>query len=66
MMDAPCLTLRAALAADRLEEFVRQEQARGTELRKGSEFERALALLQVRVRRDSSREFCLTADSKDA
>jgi hypothetical protein len=65
-MDVPRLTLRAALAADRLEEFVRQEQARGTELRKGSEFERALALLQVRMRRGPGRELCLTAESKEA
>jgi hypothetical protein len=51
----PYLTLRAALAADRLEDFVRQEQARGVELCRGSDFERALALFLVQLRlRDSS------------
>jgi hypothetical protein len=39
------LNLNQALAIDRLEEFVRQEEARGAELVKGSDFERALALL---------------------
>ena len=39
------LTLREALASDRLEDFVRQEEARGAEPAKGSDFERALALL---------------------
>ena len=43
-MDDPLLTLRAALAANRLEDFVRQEQAPGVELDSGSDFERALAL----------------------
>ncbi|HUU24932.1 MAG TPA: hypothetical protein VMW68_05125 [Methyloceanibacter sp.] len=42
------LSLRAALAQDRLEEFVRQAQARGVTLDRGSEFERGLALLMVR------------------
>ena len=46
-MDGLRLTLRAALAANRLEDFVRQEQARGVELDSGSEFERALALFLV-------------------
>ena len=41
------LTLGAALAADRLEDFVRQEEAHGVELDIGSDFERALALLLV-------------------
>jgi hypothetical protein len=41
------LTLCAALAANRLEDFVRQEQAHGVELGSGSEFERALALFLV-------------------
>ena len=56
-MDGLLLSLRAALAADRLEDFVRQEQARGVELGRGSEFERALALflVQRRLRQDSSR-----------
>jgi hypothetical protein len=39
------LTLREALASDRLEDFVRQEEARGVELAIGSDLERALALL---------------------
>ena len=46
------LSLRAALAQDRLEEFVQQAQARGTALDKGSDFERALALLSVRREQD--------------
>ncbi len=45
------LTLRAALAADRLDDFVRQEVAIGAELVNGSELERALALLITRHRR---------------
>ena len=47
------LNLNQALAVDKLEEFVRQEQARGAELVMGSDFERALALLitQRRIRR---------------
>ena len=44
---APYLTLRAALAANRLDDFVRQEEARGVELCSGSDFERALALFLV-------------------
>jgi hypothetical protein len=39
------LTLREALASDRLEDFVRQEEARCLPLAKGSDLERALALL---------------------
>jgi hypothetical protein len=39
------LSVREALASDRLEDLVRQEQARGVELTSGSELERALALL---------------------
>jgi hypothetical protein len=42
-MDGSQLTLRAAPAANRLEDFVRQEEARGVELGSGSDFERALA-----------------------
>ena len=47
------LTLHEALASDRLEDFVRQEEARGVELANGSDLERALALLitQRRSRR---------------
>ncbi|WP_158007748.1 hypothetical protein [Methyloceanibacter marginalis] len=40
-MDEKTLSLRAALAQDRLEEFVRQAQALGVTLDKGSDFERA-------------------------
>jgi hypothetical protein len=36
-MDGSKLTLRAALAEDRLEDFVRQEEARGVELGSGSD-----------------------------
>ena len=39
------VTLREALASDRLEDFVRQAEARGVELTSGSDLERALALL---------------------
>jgi hypothetical protein len=39
------LTLREALASDRLEAFVRQEETHGVELVVGSDLERALALL---------------------
>jgi hypothetical protein len=39
------LTLREALASDRLEAFVRQEEIHGVELATGSDLERALALL---------------------
>ena len=46
-LDAPYLTLRAALAANRLDDFVRQEEACGVELCSGSDFERALALFLV-------------------
>jgi hypothetical protein len=39
------LTLREALASDRLEAFVREQQDNGAELATGSDFERGLALL---------------------
>jgi len=56
-MDNPDLTLCEALAADRLEDFVRQEEARGIELTAGSELERALVLLTIqRSRLHSSGE----------
>ena len=45
------LTLREALATERLDDFVRQEEARGVELVSGSELERALALLIIQHRR---------------
>jgi hypothetical protein len=41
------LSLRAALAANRLEDFVKQAEAYGVELGGGSEFERGLALFLV-------------------
>src|SRR5271169_186553 len=44
------LTLREALAEDRLADFVRQEEDRGVELATGSELERALALLITKRR----------------
>jgi len=44
-MDEGKLTLREAVVSDRLEDFIRQEVTHGVELSKGSEFERALALL---------------------
>ena len=49
------LTLRDALAEDRLAAFVRQEENRGVELTSGSEFERALALLITKHRIAASR-----------
>ena len=39
------LTLREALASDRLDAFVREQQDEGAELAAGSELERGLALL---------------------
>jgi len=50
------LTLREALASDRLEDFVRQEEARGVELANGSDLDRALALL-ITQRRSEDRSF---------
>ena len=50
------LTLREALASDRLEDFVRQEEARGVEIANGSDLERALALL-ITQRRSEDRSF---------
>jgi hypothetical protein len=44
------LTLREALAEDRLADFVRQEEGGGVELANGSELERALALLITKRR----------------
>ena len=49
------LTLSEALAADRLDDFVRQEVAMGAELVNGSELERALALLITRHRRAATK-----------
>jgi hypothetical protein len=50
------LTLREALASGRLAEFVRQAEALGVELSRGSDLERALALL-VTQRRAEARTF---------
>jgi hypothetical protein len=47
-MERRRLTLREALASDQLDAFVQQEEAFGVELAKGSDFERALALLITR------------------
>ena len=44
------LTLREALASDRLDAFVREQQDDGAELATGSELERGLALLITRRR----------------
>ena len=44
------LTLREALASDRLDDFVGQEVIQGSELLRGSELERALALLVTQRR----------------
>jgi len=50
------LTLREALASQRLNAFVRQEEARGVELARGSDLERALALLVTMQRLRGSPE----------
>lgn len=47
------VTLREALASDRLEDFVRQAEARGVELTSGSDLERALALLITQRRSEA-------------
>ena len=57
------LTLREALASDRLEDFVRQEEARGVELANGSDLERALALLITR-RQSEDRSFTTALEKK--
>jgi uncharacterized protein YehS (DUF1456 family) len=57
------LTLREALASDRLEDFVRQEEARGVELANGSDLERALALL-ITQRRSEDRSFATALEKK--
>ena len=54
------LTLREALASDRLDDFVGQEVIQGSELLRGSELERALALL-VTQRRLLGRAFNTSA-----
>ena len=57
------LTLREALASDRLEDFVRQEEARGVELANGSDLERALALL-ITQRQSEDRSFTAAVQKK--
>jgi len=57
------LTLREALASDRLEDFVRQEEARGVELANGSDLERALALL-ITQHRSVDRSFTAALEKK--
>ena len=59
------LTLREALASDRLEDFVRQEEARGVELANGSDLERALALL-ITQRRSEDRSFTAALEKSSA
>jgi hypothetical protein len=51
-METTHLSLRAALAENRLEEFVRQAMTRGLEFSRGSEFERGLALLLVQRKQE--------------
>jgi hypothetical protein len=51
------LTLREALALDRLEDFIQQEETRGVELASGSDLERALALLITRRRKPTADGF---------
>ena len=53
------LTLREALASDQLDDFVRQEEARGEVLAKGSDLERALSLLITQRRRNQTPEATL-------
>ncbi len=55
MMETMHLSLRAALAENRLEDFVRQAMARGLEFSRGSEFERGLALLLVQRKQNRER-----------
>ena len=56
-MEEAQLSLREAVATNRLEDFVKQAEAHGVALRRGSEFERGLALLMLqrwRMRRQYS------------
>ena len=57
------LTVREALAEDRLDDFVRQEEDRGVELANGSDLERALALLTIQ-RRTEDRSFTAALEKK--
>ena len=57
------LTLREALASDRLEDFIQQEEALGVELANGSDLERALALL-ITQRRSEDRSFAAALEKR--
>ena len=57
------LTLREALASDRLEDFVQQEEALGVELANGSDLERALALL-ITQHRSVDRSFTAALEKR--
>ena len=57
------LSLREALASDRLANFVRQEESRGVELAHGSDLERALALLITQLRSED-RSFTAALERK--
>jgi len=54
-METTHLSLRAALAEHRLEDFVHQAMTRGLEFTRGSEFERGLALLLVQRKQERER-----------
>jgi hypothetical protein len=54
-MEEAQLSLREALATNRLEDFVKQAEAHGVALERGSEFERGLALLTVQRWRANER-----------
>jgi hypothetical protein len=55
--------LREALASDRLAKFVQQEEDRGVELARGSDLERALALLITQLRSED-RSFTAALERK--
>jgi hypothetical protein len=57
------LSLREALASGRLASFVQQEEDRGVELARGSDLERALALL-ITQRRSENRSFTAALERK--
>jgi len=64
MRSRSTLTLNQALAIDRLEEFVWQEEAFGAELVKGSDFERALALIITQRQKSRSLRLDLRDEAK--
>ena len=57
------LSLREALASDRLAIFVQQEEDRGVELAHGSNLERALAVV-INQRRSEDRSFTAARERK--